>query len=137
MFLTVPATRDIYSGHFGTGVKEVVTPARLPRMNGNGFGLSGWFDGVDWGGIIETGAKTGAAIATAQWGQPKLTAGQSIQRVKNADGSYSEVLTQQTPGVPIGLGISSATAAAGGIGIGTLAMLGLGVAVVFMMQGRR
>jgi hypothetical protein len=139
MMIQVPAVRGIYAGHFGSGVREVVNPGNLQSFTGNGFGvsgLSGWFDGVDWGSIIETGAKAGASIAQNQWGQPNLKPGQTIQRVRNADGSYSEVLAQQTPGVPIGFNTTTAGAAAAGIGVGTLAMIGVGLVAVFMLQGR-
>lgn len=222
MFLQVPATRDMFSAHFGNGVREVVKPGHfagfsnngmglfsvlpssgggvrtqsgwesdnaVPSSYGGGFGLqpspwgasypsypgnaytpslmaqwkdprgnsvtttsrascnpwvdgdcdgmngmAGWFDGVDWGSLIETGAKASATIATAQWGQPNLKPGQSIQRVKNSDGSFSEVLMQQPAGLPAGG--NAIVAGAAGVSSGMLMMVGIGAVLLFTMQGR-
>ena len=140
MFVDVPAVRDIYSGYFGAGVKERVNTTKLPPRTANGFGMSGlegWFDGVDWGSLIETGANTASKIALSQFGQPNLKEGQSIQRVRNADGSYSEVLMQQPKGTPTGFFGGNTTAAAAGLSTGMIAVIGVGLVAIFMMQGRR
>lgn len=134
MFLQVPATRDMFSAHFGNGVREAVKPGHFAGFSNNGMGMAGWFDGIDWGSLIETGAKASATIATAQWGQPNLKPGQSIQRVKNSDGSFSEVLMQQPAGLPAGG--NAIVAGAAGVSSGMLMMVGIGAVLLFTMQGR-
>jgi len=134
MFITVPVTRDIYAAHFGNGMRETVTPDKFPRRTGNGIG--NWSDGIDWNSMIQAGTRAGTTIATARWGQPNINRGTAVQRHRNADGSYSEVLSRQESGYPVGLN----TAAAAGIGIsaGTLMVVGVGVVAFVMMQrGRR
>ncbi len=138
MFFDVPATGNLYSEAYGPGgvIVSRVNPQALPQAD-NGFGLSGAPAGLGfgWGDLFSDWSRAGATIITGRYSQPELSVGTSIQRQRNPDGSYSEVLSRQPEGVPVGLG---APVVAAGVSITTVALLvGGGLVLVLLMNRGR
>ncbi len=105
------------------GVPPLAVFERSGQLAGLGFT-------VDWGSIIQTGAKTGLDVVSSRWGVPQLQRGTMIQ--EGPEGQ--RILLAQPAGVPVQtpMPASTKTEFAFPLGSGML-MAGAAVMVVLVV----
>ena len=105
------------------GVPPLTVFKRSGQLAGLGFT-------VDWGSIIQTGAKTGLDVVSSRWGVPQLQRGTMIQ--EGPEGQ--RILLAQPAGVPVQtpMPASTKTEFAFPLGSGML-MAGAAVMVVLVV----